>query len=150
MIGVLCRARYVDSCHGNCGWSISHLFSLQCILGHFKWTLGICGLFAWHSSVNLFLNYLEIVIKCVTLWSYYLDIGIWQRLLDFYFVNDHFNGLCIFTEENCSVQLITLHQKTGYICFTTKVTQHETVTFFKLYFCWNSWTFSLIFIKVCF
>lgn len=40
------------------------------------------------------------------------DIGIWQRLLDFYFVNDHFNGLCIFIEENCLVQLITLRQKT--------------------------------------
>lgn len=65
------------------------------------------------------------------------DIGIWQRLLDFYFVNDRFNGLCkLFSSMNY---------------FASKdVTQHETMTFLKLHFSWNCWTFSLIIIEVCF
>lgn len=55
--------------------------------------------FAWHSCVN---SFFKLPGKCVTLWS----IGIWQRLLDFYFVNGHFNILCIFTEKKnlfCSI-----------------------------------------------
>lgn len=78
---------YVDGCHGNCGQSPVR-FEVH------------SGTLAWHSClrVNLLLNYPATVIN-VLLNGPYFDIGIWQRLLDVYFENHHFE--CFFCSNNC-------------------------------------------------